>query len=277
MLYAINVRPEQRIDETFAVVQLRKERAKRAIDLISQEFIFYQPREQTHGSYVGLGVLSSVTPEDNSPFCILGFDDVRMLPRTLKAQSVHGLDSDNTPLWHEYAQPIRNISASSEIYFRQSLDLSIGVSEPSDGENHKRVARTVRVRNPQLRYDVFNAYGTSCIFSRTIFRGLTPGKVATHVGHLVPLRNGGADDISNALPMSPLANWLWDEGVIGLSNSGTILLSDKACSDTRAFIHSAKTIPFTDPKIWPRAEYLTWHRDNIFEKGPCSALFSMPS
>jgi hypothetical protein len=272
MLYAVNVRPEQRFGEALNLVLLRKERTKRALELLDHEFVFYQPREKTHGTYLGIGVLISVMPEDDSPFCVLEFDDLQMFTTAPKVNDMRAFIPGEEPQWYEFAQPIRDVPVDIENYLRELLGIPSGTSEATLFEDSRRASRTYRVRNPRLRYDVLETYGSRCVFSGTVFCGLTLGRVATQVGHLVPLRNGGADEISNALPMSPLANWLWDEGVISLNNLGEILISRKACTDTRTFIRPGTSIPFKDPKTWPRPEYLSWHRDNIFEQGPSSAL-----
>lgn len=268
MLHAINVRAEQRLAETLHLVRLRRDRAKRALNLVEHEFVFYQPRERSHGAYLGVGLLAGVTPEDDSPFCVLEFDDVRLFSPPLKVEQVHDFDPDSKPRWHDFTQPIRAISSSAESHLREILGESFGLSEAAGFPDYRRASRSFLIRNPKLRYDVFDTYGTRCVFSGTVFRGLKQGRITTQVGHLVPLRKGGPDELTNALPMSPIANWLWDEGIISLDNAGKILISKDACADTRAFVQSRTSIPFKDPRTWPRAECLSWHRDNIFSKGP---------
>lgn len=67
--------------------------------------------------------------------------------------------------------------------------------------------------------------------------------------------------------MSAETNWLWDEGVISLTNDGRLLVSEHASPECRAFYVDGHEIPFLSSLYWPKAEFLEWHRDLIFNKG----------
>ena len=81
----------------------------------------------------------------------------------------------------------------------------------------------------------------------------------TQVGHLIPLRYDGPDVIENILPMNSNANWAWDQGLIGLSNSGRILVASNAPSANRRAYEAGRMIRFPGTTFWPRPEYLEWH------------------
>lgn len=98
----------------------------------------------------------------------------------------------------------------------------------------------------------------------------------TQVGHLIPLRYDGPDVIENILPMNSNANWAWDQGLTGLSNSGRILVASNAPSANRRAYEAGRMIRFPGTTSWPRPEYLEWHRDMIFEKGPQPGLSCLP-
>lgn len=278
MLHSVNVRTEQTLDASYRFIQLRTDQLGKLPDLVGEEFVFYQPRDRQPGAYLGFGSLLQVTPIHKTPYSLVEFIDINLFQNPVPLSRIYQIHDHKPKLWFEYAPPIQALSAEVAEVLRAERSLEYGLRETSDSpaldidKTAKYSMRRALKRNLSLRFKVLNIYGPSCVFSHQNHTGIQLGHYATEVGHIIPLHNGGPDVITNALPMSPLTNWLWDEGVIGLETNGTILVHEAACADTKAFIRAGSKIPFIDARTWPRAEYISWHREHIYGRGPALAI-----
>ena len=141
-----------------------------------------------------------------------------------------------------------------------------GVAERGEADIQRSSVTRID-RDRLVRFRMLELHGSRCLFSGAAHHSLDGRRHAVQVGHLLPLKHGGPDVLQNVMPMSAIVNWLWDEGIITLLNSGVIRISDRASDEDRAVIGGRHQIAFPkDPRFWPRAEYLEAHRDLIFDR-----------
>ncbi len=124
------------------------------------------------------------------------------------------------------------------------------------------------VRDRVFRRVVLRAYDERCAVSglKLINGG---GRAEVAAAHIRPVEARGPDIVSNGLALSGTAHWMFDRGLIGLSDDLEILISRHA-NDTdaiRAFIHpTGRAIAPADPRQRPHPRFLNWHRDHCFKR-----------
>ena len=82
------------------------------------------------------------------------------------------------------------------------------------------------------------------------------------------MQHNGPDIINNGLALSGTAHWMFDRGLISLSDDSEILVSRQVndIDSVRAFINkSGRAILPARPSDRPHPRYLSWHRTNCFK------------
>lgn len=123
-----------------------------------------------------------------------------------------------------------------------------------------------KVRDRLFRRRVLDAYDCRCALTgmKLINGG---GRAEAEAAHIMPVEADGPDHVSNGLALSGTVHWMFDRGLVSLSDAGEILLSSKINDiegiskllypDRRARLPTAH-----DRSPHPR--YLSWHRENCF-------------
>ena len=126
------------------------------------------------------------------------------------------------------------------------------------------VSRTVRDR--QFRKRVLDVYDSTCALTgmKLINGG---GRAEAQAAHIMSVKAGGPDVASNGIALSGTVHWMFDRGLISLSDDGDILLSRKIND-----VEGVERLVFKDRKARlpsslfhrPHARYLQWHRNECF-------------
>lgn len=122
------------------------------------------------------------------------------------------------------------------------------------------------MRAQQFRKRVLDAYGSRCALTgiRLVNGG---GRVETEAAHIMSVEAGGPDKVDNGIALSGTIHWMFDRGLISLSDDGDILLS-RAINDRESverLIHSDRRARLpVDPGQRPHPRYLHWHRTMCF-------------
>jgi len=126
------------------------------------------------------------------------------------------------------------------------------------------VSRTVR--NRQFRKRVLDVYECRCALTgmKLINGG---GRAEAQAAHIMSVEAGGPDVVNNGIALSGTVHWMFDRGLITLSNAGDILLSRKIND-----IESVEKLIYNDrkarlpasPAHRPHPRYLEWHRRECF-------------
>lgn len=125
--------------------------------------------------------------------------------------------------------------------------------------------RAIRDRN--FRKVVLRAYGERCAITglRLINGG---GRAEAEAAHIRPVAEGGPDIVTNGLALTGTAHWMFDRGLIGLSDDLDILISRQANDpgSVRAMLHpGGRAIVPDHPAHRPRREFVAWHREHCFK------------
>ncbi|MDE1467337.1 HNH endonuclease [Aurantiacibacter sp. D1-12] len=137
-------------------------------------------------------------------------------------------------------------------------------AEAWDGPVDRATVLTERkVRDRQFRARVLAAYECTCALTgmRLINGG---GRAETQAAHIWSVKEGGPDTVSNGLALSGTVHWMFDRGLVSLSDDGEILLSHKIND-----FESVEKLLFPDrrarfpsnERARPDPKYLAWHRE----------------
>ena len=128
------------------------------------------------------------------------------------------------------------------------------------------VSRPVRDRN--FRKAVVRAYDATCALTgiKLINGG---GRAEVQAAHIKPVEHNGPDITCNGLALSGTAHWMFDRGLVGLSENLEILISRQ--SNDRASIEkiinpTGRLIEPSRAFERPHKDFVAWHRENCFKQ-----------
>lgn len=120
-----------------------------------------------------------------------------------------------------------------------------------------------KVRDRQFRRRVLDAYDCRCALTgmRLINGG---GRAETQAAHIMSVEAGGPDTATNGIALSGTIHWMFDRGLISLSDDGDILLSRKIndVESVSKLVHADRRakLPLNDA-CRPHPRFLAWHRE----------------
>lgn len=123
------------------------------------------------------------------------------------------------------------------------------------------------VRDSIFRRVVLRAYDARCaITSLKLING--HGRAEVEAAHIRPVEANGPDIVGNGLALSGTAHWMFDRGLISITDDHEILIS-RHVNDTagvRAIINKTGRI-LTPARVvdQPHPHFLRWHRENRFK------------
>ncbi|SEC57735.1 putative restriction endonuclease [Rhizobiales bacterium GAS191] len=123
-------------------------------------------------------------------------------------------------------------------------------------------------RDRIFRRVVLRAYDERCAISglKLINGG---GRAEVAAAHIRPVEANGPDIVSNGLALSGTAHWMFDRGLISLSNDLEALISRHAndLDGIRTFINrSGRAISPQRASERPHPHFLQWHREHCFKQ-----------
>lgn len=165
-------------------------------------------------------------------------EDAPMLPRVGEAAPLPGLREEKAPFTFE--QTRERVSALT--------------------------SRIVRDRI--FRRTILRAYGERCaITGLRLING--SGRAEVDAAHIRPVEQNGPDIVSNGLALSGTAHWMFDRGLISLSDELEILISRRINDEegVRALINKdGRAQPPRRDLERPHPHFLRWHRDHCFKQ-----------
>jgi putative restriction endonuclease len=123
------------------------------------------------------------------------------------------------------------------------------------------------VRDRVFRRVVLDAYDCRCAITglRFINGG---GRAEVQAAHIRPVEHHGPDDIRNGIALSGTAHWMFDRGLVSLSDDLEILVSRQVNDVESVWGLVNKTrlaaVP-ANPAHRPHPSYLAWHRERCFK------------
>jgi putative restriction endonuclease len=123
------------------------------------------------------------------------------------------------------------------------------------------------VRDRIFRRVVLRAYNERCAI--TGFKFINGGgRAEVDAAHIWPVQHNGPDTINNGIALCGTAHWMFDRGLISLSDNFEIIISRQVndIDSVRAFVNNnGQAILPTRQADWPHPRFLRWHRDNCFK------------
>lgn len=180
-----------------------------------------------------------ISPSDFDRIVAMGLDDdMPLLPRVDEGASSYGFEEEQAPFQFE--------------------------------ENRDRVSYVSSriVRNRVFRRIVLRAYDERCAISglKLINGG---GRAEVDAAHIRSVEANGPDIVSNGIALSGTAHWMFDRGLISLSDDLGILISRQVNDqDTvRSFINKTGRA-LAPQRVFerPHPHFLQWHREHCFKQ-----------
>lgn len=123
------------------------------------------------------------------------------------------------------------------------------------------------VRDRIFRRTVLLAYDERCaITGLKLING--GGRAEVDAAHIRPVEQNGPDIVSNGLALSGTAHWMFDRGLISLSDDLEILISTRVNDQesVRGLVYkNGCARPPTRPVERPHPHFLRWHREHCFK------------
>ena len=115
--------------------------------------------------------------------------------------------------------------------------------------------------------EVLEAYDSRCAFTglKLINGG---GRAEVEAAHIKPVAHNGPDVVRNGIALSGTVHWMFDRGLISLSDQADILVSRHANDPDQIWNLVAKSKKASFPQaqvLQPHPSYLSWHRENCFK------------
>jgi putative restriction endonuclease len=133
------------------------------------------------------------------------------------------------------------------------------VKEIVDAESYRPAAR-----DQGFRRIVVSSYDHRCALCG--IRIVTPdGHTVVEAAHIVPWSKSRNDDVRNGMALCRTCHWGFDEGMLGVSDTYTVITSRSIGTNPNfpgllLTLSGRGIIPPADRELWPASEYLADHR-----------------
>jgi putative restriction endonuclease len=95
------------------------------------------------------------------------------------------------------------------------------------------------------------------------------GRPEVEAAHIRPVGNdhNGPDSVRNGIALSRSIHWMFDRGLLSLTNDYEILMVKKLVPDPvkRLLNLDGKILLPVDPRLHPHLQFLQYHREHIFK------------
>jgi len=155
------------------------------------------------------------------------------------------------------------IGEYGQLLIRQvDVPFSVQISEPIEAETP--------VRSGGFRREIMRIYNYTCVVCR--LRILTlDGESVTEAAHIVPFHISHNDDVRNGISLCKLHHWSFDKGLISLSGSYQIIVSELMSEEgaagwTLTELRGKSILLPEQDLLSPAQEALEWHREEVLQR-----------
>ncbi|CAG1022351.1 hypothetical protein MTYM_01650 [Methylococcales bacterium] len=174
----------------------------------------------------------------------------------------------NSLLFSCFSESARNALAEIYVIHEQAFQYSLFLEDKAHGKKISEfpVVDTYReaARNQGFRRVVVKSYNHRCALCGV--RIITPeGRSAVDAAHIIPWSETQNDEIGNGMALCKLCHWAFDEGLMSVSNSFTVMLSSQLWNHDNAAgllgtLAGRGIIGPSEQALWPSQSNLRWHR-----------------
>jgi putative restriction endonuclease len=263
---------------------------KRALPLIGDWIVYKGTEKSDRPGYFAIAKLQDIVPDPSAPGRYLALiepnsylDFERDVPfRTTEGQVERDLPN---AVWAVRPLSISDFNRIIALGFREEeapilprtdLEAPIvsGVAELQapfalDVDRDRVTHLSSRlVRDRTFRTRVLKAYDCRCAITglRLINGG---GRPEVQAAHIKPVSEKGPDSITNGLALSGTVHWMFDRGLISLTDELEVLVSRQVNDAESVWGLVNKTrraaVP-ASPALRPHPSYLAWHREVCFKR-----------
>jgi putative restriction endonuclease len=146
--------------------------------------------------------------------------------------------------------------------------VTAGLGEPQVAFERPIVEMTVSrpFRERSFMFNVRSAYSNRCAMTglRLINGG---GRPEVQAAHIQPVASNGPDSVRNGLALSGTVHWMFDRGLISITDDHKILVAKSHVPEDAARLLNQNGMIHlpNDQALFPNAQYLKFHRDNVFK------------
>jgi putative restriction endonuclease len=267
---------------------------KAAQRVVGNWIIYQEPRRAGGRGYFAVGKVESIVPDPKEAGMFLALIEAgtflefgRDVPFQLDGRAVERGLLDATGRLNN-GRAIQSIRPISNADFNRIVELGLMDAEPEmprigqaepvpsmlgdlgqetfEGPVDRATMLISRkFRKAGFRRAVLHVYEGRCALTgmRLVNGG---GRLETEAAHIMAVGDGGPDAVNNGIALSGTVHWMFDRGLIGLSDSGDILLSSKI-NDREG----VEKMIYADRRArWPslaahrpHPRYLAWHRERF--------------
>lgn len=124
------------------------------------------------------------------------------------------------------------------------------------------------LRDRVFRTKILAAYDSRCALTglKLINGG---GRAEAEAAHIKPVEHAGPDTVTNGLALSGTVHWMFDRGLLSLTDGFDVLISSTINDQDgiRKVINpDLKALVPLDARFRPHPRYLEWHRNNAFKR-----------
>jgi putative restriction endonuclease len=122
-------------------------------------------------------------------------------------------------------------------------------------------------RDRVFRRAVIGAYESRCAITGLKFVN-GGGRAEVEAAHIRPVEHSGPDSVTNGIALSGTVHWMFDRGLIGLSDDLEVMVSGQVNdleSVDRLLQPSRRAFAPADPTLRPHPRFIAWHRENVFK------------
>jgi len=134
-------------------------------------------------------------------------------------------------------------------------------------QNRVQMLTTRTVRDRVFRSLVLKAYEKRCAFTGFQFIN-GGGRAEVEAAHIKSVQDKGPDVVQNGLALSGTVHWMFDRGLLSVSDDERILLSNHIndVDGVRKILNASGRARFPDnPHDRPDPQFLRWHRERCFK------------
>lgn len=134
--------------------------------------------------------------------------------------------------------------------------------------NQRRIVETTTsrpFREEAFRRQVRSAYGNTCSMSgiRLINGG---GRPEVQAAHIRPVASLGPDSIRNGIALSGTLHWMFDRGLLSVSDDYRILTAANVPEDAKRLLSPDRRLILPDDEtLRPHPTFLRFHRETVFK------------
>ncbi len=155
-----------------------------------------------------------------------------------------------------------------------TMDTQYAFTETQQAEFlHARTQDRIEIKLNKIKRDqvfrkiILAAYKKKCAFTGLGFIN-GRGRAEVQAAHIKPVAANGPDCVQNGLALSGTVHWMFDRGLLSISNDYDILVSRHInnLDEIDRLLHADRKVVLPSNRHeWPHPVFMEWHRNNCFK------------